>query len=304
MKANKRKLYLWAYLFLLPQLILFFIFTVYPIIMSYVYSLYEWSGIGPLDDFVGWDNYRTVIADEAFWNAYKNNLVYLVSQTIIVVPLGLFAAIALNAVWLKGTIVFRTAYFLPVVATASVVGLMMRLIFGNQNAPFNNLLLGLGIIDRSVSWLGGAATAMVVLIGTGIWKIFGMIMIYWLASLQSLPADMYEAAKLDGSGFWTSLRYLTLPLLKPASAVIILLAVINGMHVFDLAKTLTDSGPYFATDLVDLYIYRFSYGNNGIPQMGFASAAGIVFGLTVFIITLLLAGLVRLAETHASSKGV
>lgn len=293
---RRRRRYLWAYLFLLPQLVFFFVFTAYPIVMSYVYALYEWSGIGPLENFVGAANFIRLLKEAPFWNALGNSLVYIAAQTALLLPATLLLALVLNQARFKGKVFYRTLYFLPVVTTTSTVGIIMKFIFGNEDALVNGVLLRLGLIDRPVPWLGQSGTAMAVLILIGSWKFFGMMMVYWLAGLQSLPKDAFEAARADGAGPWQTFRYITLPLLAPVGAVILLLAVVNSMHVFDLVKTLTGGGPYFATETVDLYIYNYAFNTSGFPQIGFASAAGIVFGLTVFLLTLALSWIVRAAR--------
>lgn len=297
---RRRRRYLWAYLFLLPQLVFFAIFTIYPIVMSYVYALYEWSGIGPLVNFVGAANFAKLLKEAPFWNALGNSLVYIGAKTAILMPTTLLLALVLNQVRFKGKVFYRTLYFLPVVTTTSTVGIVMKFIFGNEDALVNEVLLRLGLIDHPVPWLGQAGSAMVVLILIGSWKFFGMMMVYWLAGLQSLPKDAFEAAKADGAGPWQTFRYITLPLLAPVGAVILLLTVVNSMHVFDLVKTLTGGGPYFATETVDLYIYNYAFNTSGFPQIGYASAAGIVFGVTIFLLTLALSWIVRTARRIGS----
>lgn len=299
MSRRNRSMYGWAYLFLLPQLVAFAVFTLYPILMSYIYALYDWNGLGPLSQYVWLDNFRNVLHDRAFWNAFGNNMLYIGCLVVITMPLSLAAAILVNLSFFKGRIIYRTLLFLPVVTTTAIVGIVLKFMFGTDRALVNSLLLKLGLIHEPVGWLAGPDTAMAVLIGAGVWKLFGMIMIYWLAGLQSLPKELYEAATIDGAGFWKSARYITLPLLVPIGTVILLLTVMNGIHVFDLVTTLTGGGPYFATDMMDLYTYRYAFGGNGIPQLGYASAAGIVFGVTIFLLSLLLGGLVRLS----GSKG-
>lgn len=302
MNSRLQKKYMWAYLFIFPQLVFFLVFTIYPIIMSYVYSMFEWPGFGPLDEFIFLDNFKKLLSDDSFWNAFRNNMVYITLQTAIVLPVSLLAAIVLNLGLLKGRTIYRTVYFLPVVTTTAIIGVVMKFIFGNDPALANNVLQAIGLIQEPINWLAKPGTAMAVLIGVGVWKMFGFTMVFWLAGLQSIPADTYEAAKIDGAGFWKSLRYITLPLLVPIGAVILLLTVVNGMHVFDLVMTLTGGGPFFGTDMVDLYIYRYAFGNAGIPQMGYASAAGIVFGVSIFTITLILGGIVKLASAEKKPK--
>jgi len=289
--------------FLLPQAVLLAAFTLYPIVMSYVYSLYDWSGIGPLVDFVGLGNYREVIRDSAFWNALRNNLVYMFFLTALSLPTTLFAAMIVNLRFLKGRTAYRTLLFLPVVTTAAVVGIVLKFIFGNDNALFNNVLIAVGILKEPVNWLADPTKAMIVLILVGVWKMFGMIMIYWLAGLQSIPPEVYDAAQIDGARYWATVRYITVPLLLPIGTVILLLTALNGMHVFDMVTTLTGGGPFFATDMVDLYIYRYVFASGGFPQMGYASAAGIIFGLVIFALSLLLGGFVRWSGGRKQDAG-
>ncbi|MFD0959980.1 carbohydrate ABC transporter permease [Paenibacillus chungangensis] len=288
----------WAYVFILPQLLFLILFTLYPIIMSYVYSFYDWNGIGPLDDFVNFDNYSRAIGDERFWNAFKNSFIYTGGVTLLLMPSSLLLAIWLNNSMLKGRVIYRTLYFLPVVTTTAIIGIIMRSIFGNQHAFFNELLISLRMLQEPYSWLGKPTSAMIIVIVIGSWKFFGMMMVYWLAGLQSLPKDIYEAASIDGCDAVKTFRYMTLPLIMPIAAVVLLLCVTNSLHVFDLVKTLTEGGPYYSTDMMDLYIYRQVFDISGFPQYGYASAAGIIFGLSVFGITLVLSWFVKQARTR------
>jgi ABC-type sugar transport system permease subunit len=297
---NKQKT-AWAYLFLLPQLAFLIAFTLYPIVMSYVYSFYDWSGIGPLEEFIGFDNFRSVWQDSAFWNAFRNNMIYMVFLIVLALPTTLIAAMVMNLSYLRGRTLYRTLLFLPVVTTSAIIGIVLKFIFGNENALFNNVLIAVGIINEPVNWLADPTKAMIVLIIVGVWKMFGMIMIYWLAGLQSLPSEVFDAAKIDGANYWATIRFITVPLLLPVGAVILLLTALNGMHVFDMVTTLTGGGPFFATDMVDLYIYRYVFASGGFPQLGHASAAGIIFGVSIFVLSLLLGGLVRLAGGRKSS---
>ncbi|MEF3304704.1 carbohydrate ABC transporter permease [Paenibacillus sp. GYB003] len=295
----KRKA-LWCYAFIAPQLVMFLVFTLYPIVMSYVYSFFRWNGYGPLQQFVGLANFVETIHDPIFWNAFKNNFIFMVVLVVVQVPLALVVAMILNAVWLKGSAVYRAIYFLPVVTTTAVVGLVMRFIFGAYKGLVNEVLLKLGLLDKPVDWIGSIDTALIVVILVGIWKSFGMKMIYWLAGLQSLPKDVYEAAKVDGANALHLFRYITVPLLLPVGSVIVLLSAVNALHVFDLVKAMTEGGPAFATDMVDLYIYRYAFSSAGEARVGFASAAGIFYGIAVLLISLLLGAFVKLAGGKAT----
>lgn len=283
----QRNRYIWAYVFIFPQIIVFFGFSLYPIVMSYVYSFYDWSGIGPLTNFVGLKNYTRILTESSFWNAFGNTFIYTAGFTVISITVALVLALVLNNPKLKGRGIYRTIYFLPVVTTMAIIGIVMQNIFGTQGF-FNEFLKTIGLIDQSIPWLSNPVLAMILLIIVGSWKEIGITMIYWLTGLQMIPKEVYEAARIDGAGAWQTLRYITLPLLKPIGATILLLTVVSSMRVFDLVKTLTEGGPYFATETLELYIYRFAFAPDGPSQVGFASAAGVILGVTVFIVSLIL----------------
>ncbi|WP_284646552.1 carbohydrate ABC transporter permease [Paenibacillus silviterrae] len=291
---HRQRKALWCYAFIAPQLIMFLVFTLYPIAMSYVYSFYRWNGYGPLEEFIGLDNFVETVFDPVFWNAFKNNFIFMIVLVCVQVPLALILAIILNASWLKGSAAYRAIYFLPVVTTTAVVGLVMRFIFGAYKGLVNEVLIKLGVLDKPVDWIGSIDTALLIVIIVGIWKSFGMKMIYWLAGLQSLPKEVYEAARVDGATALHQFRYITVPLLLPVGSVILLLSAVNALHVFDLVKAMTEGGPAFATDMVDLYIYRYAFSSAGEARVGFASAAGIFYGIAVLFISLLLGALVKL----------
>jgi len=291
-RSTRRKL--WAYGFILPQLVLFVAFTAYPIVMSYVYSFYDWTGIGPMTDYVGFRNFAEVVRNPLFWNAFKNSFLYMGGTVLIQLPLALLLAIVLNDERLKGRAVYRTVYFLPVVTITAVVGAVMRNMFANDGGLVNDTLAWLGFAHEPLRWLEDTRLVMWVLIAVGSWKWFGIKLVYWLAGLQSIPQDLYESARLDGAGRWGCFRYVTLPLLLPVGTVITLLSVVDGLHAFDLIKIMTGGGPGFITEMVDLYIYRYAFGGMaGLPQMGYASAAGILFGMIVFVLSLLFGWLIK-----------
>lgn len=290
----KTKRWLWCYLFLLPQALLYLSFTLYPMIMSYVYAFYDWSGIGPMDEFVGWDNFVETLMDPLFWNAFKNSFIYMSSLVLVQVPLALLLALLLSASWLKGAAAYRTIFFLPVVTTTAIVGLVMRFIFGAYKGLVNEILMKLGLLSAPVDWLGSVDTALLIVVIVGIWKYFGIKVIYWLSGISTLPKDIYEAAKVDGATPFQSFRYITIPLLVPVGSVIVLLSAVNALHVFDLVQSMTGGGPSFTTDMVDVYIYRYAFGGGGESRVGFASAAGVVYGFAILFVSLAFGLIVRL----------
>ncbi|WP_246067071.1 carbohydrate ABC transporter permease [Paenibacillus koleovorans] len=298
----KVKKMIWAYIFLVPQLLLFLFFTIYPIIMSYVYVFFDWYGLGPLEDFIGLDNFRTIIADERFWDAVKISFMYIGGVLVIVMPGSFLLAMLLNAKFMKGKAIYRTVFFIPVISTTAIIGVVMRLIFGYEGSLVNSILIKLGILNQAVNWFVNPSTALVILILIGAWIQFGLKMVYWLALLQSLPQDVFEAAKIDGSNAINTFRYITWPLLLPGAAVILLLSIIGGFNVFDLVVTLTGGGPFFATTTADLFIYNTVFKSGGLPRIGLGSAAGIIFGMMVFAVTLLVTFVGKMLSNRYSVK--
>lgn len=286
----------WCYIFMLPALILAGMFTFYPIISSWQYSLLQWSGFSAQKSFIGLANYAELIQDKYFWDAFRRAFQFMLVSMPIKLTIALLLAIILNDQALKLSPVFRTMFFLPVVTTAAIIGILMTFIFSPFNGPVNGILRNTGLIKAPIDFLGDPKTVLWTVIGIEIWKWLGQPMIYWLAALQTIPREIYEAAKVDGAGWWQQLRYITLPMLVPFGIVIVLITAVGTLHVFPLVQTLTGGGPFFATEVMEIYIYRTAFGGaTGMttPRLGYASAAGVLFGLTIMVIALLQAVGVR-----------
>ncbi|MFC5649715.1 carbohydrate ABC transporter permease [Paenibacillus solisilvae] len=164
------------------------------------------------------------------------------------------------------------------------------------------MLLKAGLISQSVDWLGSVDTAFIIVVIVGIWKSFGMKMVYWLAGIQSLPKELFESARIDGATSFQLFRYIMIPLLLPVGSVIVLMSAVNALHVFDLVQTMTGGGPAFKTDMVDVYIYRYAFSGSGEARVGFASAAGVLYGIVIMVISIVLGLFVRLAGGRKSQK--
>jgi ABC-type sugar transport system permease subunit len=284
---NLRRKYIWAYLFILPQLLYFLLASLYPIVMSYVYSFYNWDGLGKLNEFVGFSNYTELLHDKLFWQSLKIAFIYGISATVLSVSVSFILALLLNDPTLRGKGFYRTLYFLPVVTTTAIVGIIMNNIFGIQGFA-NSLLQSLGWVSEPVRFWLNVSIAMILLIIIGSWKHIGVVMIYWLAGLQMIPDDLYEAARIDGASYWKLLWHITLPLLKPVAATILLLTVGGSLHVFDLVKTLTGGGPFHKTDTIELFIYDYAFSSTmGGQRVGYASAAGVCLGFITLFVSLL-----------------
>jgi len=284
----------WIWIFLLPTVVLYGVYTIYPIIASYWYSLVEWNGFDADQQFVGLSNYREVFADPLFWNSFKVTFLFMLLVVPARVLLTLLVAMVLNSPKLPLIGVLRSAFFIPVVTTTAIIGVVMRFILDPSTGPINSLLIKLG--GGGVDFLGDQHLALPTAAVLYIWKFFGVTMIYWLAALQTIPYELYEAARIDGAGTWQLFRHITVPMLKPFLIIITVLTIEETFHNFDLMYTLTAGGPYFHTEIIEIYIYRWAFAAP-IPQLGHASAAAVVFGLLVAIV-----GAVQLWGVYAGRR--
>ena len=277
----------WCYLFMIPSLVLTAGFTLYPTVMSWYFSMLDWSGFGSDKDWAGLANYREVIKDDLFWDSYIRSFMFALVGAPIKIGLALLVAILLNDASLKFTSFYRTMFFLPVVTSSAIIGIVMTFIFSPLDGPINKILLQVGFIDYPVDFLGDPDTALWTVVAVYIWKWFGVTMIYWLAALQVVPRDIYEAAKLDGANAWRMHRTITLPMIMPFALVIVLITLVSALNIFGLVQTMTGGGPFFSTEVMELYIYRNAFGAGGLPRLGYASAAAIFFGVTVLALSLM-----------------
>ncbi len=290
----------WCYLFMLPNLVLAALFTFYPAVMSWYFAFLDWSGFLGDREWAGLDNFRLVIHDAFFWNAYKRSFLFMIVAVPIQVVLAFIVALVLNDSSYKLGTFFRTVFFLPVVTSAAIIGIVMSFIFSPFNGPINKVLLQTNLIDRPVDFLGDPDTALWTVAAVWIWKWFGITMIYWLAALQVVPQDLYEAARIDGAGRLSLHKDITLPMIAPFAMVIVLITIVGSLNVFGLVQTMTGGGPYFSSEVMEVYIYRNAFGNTGLPRLGFASAAALFFGITVIGLSLIQAWGLRKAAAARS----
>lgn len=275
---------LWIYAFLMPTFVLYGLYTIYPIIASYWYSFVEWNGFTADTEWVGISNYERVLADPMFWDSVRITFVFM----LLVAPLRVFGsfvlATVLNSPRMPWSGFFRTVYFLPVVTTTAIVGVVMQFILDPGSGPIALALRRLGL--PTIDLLGDSDYALPTVALVYVWKFFGITMIYWLAALQTIPRDLFDAARVDGANALQVFRNITLPMLVPFLIIISLLTIEDCFRAFDLMQTMTAGGPLFSTEIIEIYIYRWAFAAT-IPQLGYASAAAVLFGLLVMIFIVL-----------------
>lgn len=285
----------WSYLFMLPALVLGALFTFYPMVASWYISFLDWSGLDSDRKWVGLANYREALGDTAFWDAFGRTFAFTLVAVPVMLFLALLAALALNDQALRMRAVFRTMFFLPVVTTTAIVGVVMSLIMNPFDGPLNSALLTIGIVDAPIDFLGDPNLALWSVAGVFVWKWMGMSMIYWLVALQTVPEQLYEAARVDGASRWQTHRHITLPLITPFAVIIILVTFVGALQTFPLVQAMTQGGPAFSSELVEVYIYRLAFAADSTPRLGYASAVAVFFGLTVLVLTLVQAWGIRRA---------
>ena len=265
--------------FLAPFLVLYLGFTIWPLVATVYYSLFDWNGAGPPSTFVGTANYTAIASDPRFWKAVVNTLIFAVGNTVIKLPLALLFAIVLTRRWMWGKRLLRTVFFVPIIIPVALAGIIFTFLLNPSNGALNALLLDLGLVDEPYDVFANRWTAMAALVLVSVWQIFGQYMIYWMAALQTVPEDLYEAASIDGAGEWRKLISVTLPLIRPTAIIITLLALVNAMHVFGLVETLTGGGPGTSTYTVSYFIYKEAFNNPVQLRYGYASAAALLFAV-------------------------
>ncbi|WP_425837641.1 carbohydrate ABC transporter permease [Microbacterium sp. PA5] len=265
--------------FLLPSLIPLLAFVIGPMISAAWTSLHSWNLIGPMQ-WVGLDNYAHLLTDPATRDAFLHTVMYIVGYLPIVYVGGLALALALNA-RLKGRAALRGMYFLPVITSWVVVALVWRWLLSPSNGVVNNVLAWFGI--EGPGWWADPAWSMPSIILASAWKDLGFVMVILLAGLQSINPDLYEAAQLDGAGWWRRLVSVTLPMLSPSTFFVIVLSLINGFQVFDQVYVMTGGGPNNSSQVVVQQVYdlTFRYG-----QAGMASALSWLLFFVIMIVTL------------------
>lgn len=267
--------------FILPNFIGFCIFIMIPVLFSFGLSFMEWDGFSPLK-FVGLKNFIDLASDSTFKISFINTIYFalLTVPTTAVISLGL--AVLLNKK-IKGLNFFRSSIFFPYVASIVAVAVVWNMLFQKDFGPINEFLRFIGIANPP-GWTASLDWAMPAVIIVSIWKGMGYYMIIYLAALQGIPNSLYEAAKIDGASSWQRFRYITLPMLTPATFFVIMMLTINCFKVFDLVYIMTEGGPGRSTTLLVNYIYDKAFL---AWDYGSASAISIVLFIMVATITII-----------------
>ncbi len=267
-----------AYLYILPGFVIYLVFVLIPIVSTARYSLTEWTGFSD-PTYIGLDNYEKLFDDENFWNALGNNIFFVSFYTILPIMLGLLLTSLLTRGQLKGMAFFRTGLFVPQVMSAVVIGIIWRWIF-DYRGPLNQFLTDVGLNEQIKPWLGDFVWAPTATGLVGSWVQYGLCMVLFIAGVQSIAEELYDAAKVDGASAWRQFFHITLPGLQQQILVAFVLTFIAALRVFDLVFVLTRGGPGQETKVVSMLIYEEAFEEH---HAGYGSAMALV--MTVLIVT-------------------
>ncbi|MDM5205114.1 ABC transporter permease subunit [Bacillus velezensis] len=272
------------YLFLAPALI-FLLFVYIPIIENVFFSLFEWSSFQPEKTFIGLKNYIDLFHDPVFFTALCNNVLYAVISLICQVGGGLIlAAVLEDRLVRKWSPFFRTVFFLPVVISMTVIALLFDFIYNPEIGLLNQLLEAVGLDELTRAWLGDENTAMLSVIFVSQWQSVGYIAMLYIVSIQSIPAELYESAQLDGAGKIQQFFHITVPQTKEMSFVAVVMTLTGAFTVFNEPYILTGGGPGNASEVLSTFLYKSAFTKD---MMGYASAIATVVLLLTLALSLI-----------------
>src|SRR4051794_33480616 len=272
-----------AYVFISPGLILFGLFTLFALIFAFYLSFHEWSVISNDKPFVGLDNYRDIIHDEKFKRSVVNTFYFTIGSVPPGIVLGLLVALMLNQpIRFRG--LWRTMYYLPAITPFVVVAILWKWFYNGDYGLFNYYLLKAHVIDQPLLWLADKNLAMPSVILMSIWGGIAGSMVLYLAGLQAIPEELYEAAKVDGASAWQRFRYITVPQLAPTTLFLLVIGIIYSLQVFTQIFVMTGGGPVDRTTTMVYYIYLSAFK---FYEMGYATALAFFLFAIALVFTLM-----------------
>ncbi len=271
-----------AYLFLAPVFILFAVFTFFSVGYAFYLSFHEWNILEPHKPFVGLDNYTRLFEDARFREATLNTLYYTAVSVPLTIGLGLAVALMLNTT-IRARGLFRTFFYLPVVTPLVIASIIWKWVYNGDFGLLNYYLLKLNLIDEPLLWLADPNLAMPSVIITSVWKGVGFAMVVYLAGLQSIPEDYYDAAKIDGASGWRRLKDITFPLLSSTTLFLFVISILGSFQVFTQIFIMTNGGPLGKTRTIVWYIYTTAFKDF---NMGYAAAMAFALFAMMLVFTL------------------
>ncbi|PKO13434.1 MAG: sugar ABC transporter permease [Chloroflexi bacterium HGW-Chloroflexi-10] len=267
-------------LFSIVPLAIYTIIVIIPLLSSFYYSFTDWNGFRQDYNWVGFDNYAKVFRDNLFIGAIKNTLIWMVAAVILPVGGGLSLALLLHeGIW--GANFYKSLFYLPICLSLAVIGQVWIWIYQPNWGLINTILRDIHLDHLTMAWLANPQTALASVIAAWSWQQIGLAMVIFLAGLTSIPSELTEAAEIDGATYLQSLYHVVIPLLSPATVVIIALSIINSLKSFDIVYMMTQGGPFHTTDTLAMFMYNESFKKY---YMGYGSAIAVVLFLIAMVI--------------------
>lgn len=273
------------YLFILPLVVFYLVFQLYPIIKEVQMSFYDWSFIpGKESEFVGWAYYQQIFSDPKVKVAFKNTLLYALITVPGQMSIAMLVALLIDALP-RGKGIFRVVYYIPVITSWVIASILVRYLFNFPKGIINYLLLDVfSVIQDPINWFGAPGTAFIAIDLLGIWKGIGWSMLIYLAALQGIPRELLEAAEVDGATPWKKFWKVKLPLLTPAISYTLILLTIGAMNVFLSVFLITGGGPQQKTEVFLSYLYHQAFE---FFDFGYGAALSVVLAIGLLIVSIL-----------------
>lgn len=281
-KRIKKKYNIPGYLFILPSILFFVFYILYPIVFVGWSSVYDWSTLKNMT-FVGVENYTKIFRDKVFWTTMRNSLYWIITTVPIQAALGFFLAYIVEERLRKGKGIFRTVFFLPVATSVAVVAIVWGKMLQPYQGIITHYLSEIGLKGQ-MNILGMPKSAIFGCIIANIWEWTGWSMIMYVAGMSQISDDMKEAAKIDGATRWKEIRYIYFPSLASTHKSLLMLGIIGSLQTFGLIYTMTGGGPNHASEMPGTYIFQMGFTNQ---KMGYASALSMVTLLFALIMTVI-----------------
>ena len=271
-----------AYMFIAPGMIHFLVFTLFAVGFAFYISFHDWNIIKPDKPFVGLDNYLRLFEDKRFIRSVINTFTFMIGVPLNLI-VGLSVALLLNTK-VRGQALFRTMFYIPVVTPLVVSAIIWKWVYQGDYGLLNYYLLKFGIIHEKIFWLADPNLALPALILMGVWGGTGATMVIYLAGLQAIPEDFYDAAKVDGASGWQRLIHITIPLLRPTTFFLLITGIIGAFQIFTEVYIMTNGGPLSRTSTIGYYLYVNAFRE---LDMGYATAMAFVLFAMIFVFTVI-----------------
>jgi raffinose/stachyose/melibiose transport system permease protein len=266
--------------FLALPLILYSVFVIVPIVQAAYYGFFKWNGLGPLEQFVGFSNFITILKDSVFHRALLNNFLIILLSMLIQLPFALLIALAIGRT-LRGSVFFRSIFFLPYILSEVIAGVMWKFIYHPQFGFSNSILASMFPSLKDAAFLGNPNTAFYAIFFVLWWKYFGLHMVLYIAGLQSIPVELEEAAYIDGANDFRLNWHIIIPMLKPTIMISVFFSIIGSIQTFDIVWAMSEGGPVNASETMVTYLYKTGFQRFNIAYG--SAVAIIIFAICIFV---------------------